>query len=165
MRRKPSEYVREHVRFTTQPLEDVNVGMYREYLEMMDLGDCMMFSTDYPHWSYDAPEWAIRRFPADQRERIMRGNATALYGLPATVKALPGEQPGRTASDDIVECLTVREYDKRWSSLDFVGLADLWERDDPQPIYVGDEYAAPLIGATSWTGTGRAWRAGSRRPP
>ena len=23
----------------------------------------------------------------------MRGNATALYGLPATVKALPGEQP------------------------------------------------------------------------
>ena len=40
-----------------------------------------------------------------------------------------------------------REYDKRWSSLDFVGLADLWERDDPQPIYIGDEYAAPLIGA------------------
>jgi uncharacterized protein len=94
VRRKPSEYVREHVRFTTQPLEDVNVEMYREYLEMMDLGDCLMFSTDYPHWSYDAPAWAIRRFPADQRERIMRGNATALYGLPSTVKALPGEQPG-----------------------------------------------------------------------
>ena len=95
VRRKPSEYVREHVRFTTQPLEDVNVGMYREYLEMMDLGDCLMFSTDYPHWSYDSPEWAIRRFPAEQRERIMRGNATALYGLPSTVKALPGEQSGR----------------------------------------------------------------------
>jgi hypothetical protein len=41
----------------------------------------------------------------------------------------------------------VRQYDKCWSSLDFVGLADLWERDDPAPIYVGDEYAAPLIGA------------------
>ena len=41
----------------------------------------------------------------------------------------------------------VREYDKCWSSLDFARLADLWERDDPQPIYVGDEYAAPLIGA------------------
>ena len=41
----------------------------------------------------------------------------------------------------------VRAYDKRWSSLDFVGLGDLWERDDPQPIYVGDEYAAPLIGS------------------
>jgi hypothetical protein len=41
----------------------------------------------------------------------------------------------------------VREYDKRWSCLDFLGLADLWERKDPQPIYLGDEYAAPLIGA------------------
>jgi hypothetical protein len=40
----------------------------------------------------------------------------------------------------------VREYDKCWSSLDFVGLADLWERHSPQPIYLGDEYAAPLIG-------------------
>lgn len=40
----------------------------------------------------------------------------------------------------------IREYDKRWSSRDFVGLADLWVHDAPQPIYVGDEYAAPLIG-------------------
>jgi ketosteroid isomerase-like protein len=40
----------------------------------------------------------------------------------------------------------VRDYDKRWSALDFVALGDLWERDDPAPIYVGDEYAAPLIG-------------------
>jgi predicted TIM-barrel fold metal-dependent hydrolase len=53
-----------------------------------------MFSTDYPHWSYDSPMWAVNRFPSDQRERIMRGNAMALYGLPATVKALPGERPG-----------------------------------------------------------------------
>jgi hypothetical protein len=40
----------------------------------------------------------------------------------------------------------IREYDKLWSSLDFVGLADLWERDGPQPIYLGDEYATPLVG-------------------
>jgi hypothetical protein len=40
----------------------------------------------------------------------------------------------------------IREYDKLWSSLDFVGLADLWERGGPQPIYVGDEYAVPLVG-------------------
>ena len=52
-------------------------------------------------------------------------------------------------SDDHVEsALTdlVRDYDKHWSSLDFACLADLWVRDEPQPIYVGDEYAAPLIG-------------------
>lgn len=40
----------------------------------------------------------------------------------------------------------IREYDKLWSSLDFVGLAELWERDGPRPIYLGDEYATPLVG-------------------
>ena len=40
----------------------------------------------------------------------------------------------------------IREYDKLWSGLDFVGLAELWERDGPQPIYLGDEYATPLVG-------------------
>jgi len=40
----------------------------------------------------------------------------------------------------------IREYDKLWSSLDFVGLAELWERDGPPPIYLGDEYATPLVG-------------------
>jgi hypothetical protein len=41
----------------------------------------------------------------------------------------------------------VREYDEKWSALDVAGVADLWERDDPQPIYIGDEYAVPLVGA------------------
>ena len=41
----------------------------------------------------------------------------------------------------------VAEYDKRWTGLDFVAVAALWEHDTPQPIYLGDEYAAPLVGA------------------
>ncbi len=40
----------------------------------------------------------------------------------------------------------VREYDECWSNLDLIGLSELWVRHDPAPIYVGDEYAAPLIG-------------------
>ncbi len=41
----------------------------------------------------------------------------------------------------------VSEYDEKWSALDVAGVAALWERDAPQPIYIGDEYAMPLIGA------------------
>jgi hypothetical protein len=41
----------------------------------------------------------------------------------------------------------VREYDAKWSALDFAGIADLWEDGTPQPVYIGDEYAMPLIGA------------------
>ena len=59
----------------------------------------------------------------------------------------------------------VRDYDKQWSSLDFACLADLWVRDDPQPIYVGDEYAAPLIGADEldrhWARVGARLKAAS----
>jgi hypothetical protein len=52
------------------------------------------------------------------------------------------------SDEDVAKALTdlVRDYDNHWSGLHFGCLADLWERDDPQPIYVGDEYAAPLIG-------------------
>jgi hypothetical protein len=54
----------------------------------------------------------------------------------------------------------VAEHDKHWSSLDFAGLSRLWERDCPQPIYLGDEYAAPLVGAEELD---RHWaRVGSR---
>lgn len=54
----------------------------------------------------------------------------------------------------------VDEHDKCWTLLDFVGLSDLWVSDAPAPIYVGDEYAAPLIGSDELD---RHWaRLGSR---
>jgi hypothetical protein len=52
----------------------------------------------------------------------------------------------RPSADQVGPTELIREYDKRWSNLDFVGLSELWVRDDPQPIYIGDEYPAPLIG-------------------
>jgi hypothetical protein len=54
----------------------------------------------------------------------------------------------------------VAEHDKRWSSLDFGGIAALWEHDNPVPMYLGDEYAAPVIGPDELD---RHWaRVGSR---
>jgi hypothetical protein len=58
----------------------------------------------------------------------------------------------------------VGEYDEKWSALDVAGLTDLWERGAPassyEPIYIGDEYAMPLIGADQ---VDRHWaRLGSR---
>ena len=29
----------------------------------------------------------------------------------------------------------VSEYDEKWSALDVAGVADLWERDTPRPMY------------------------------
>ncbi len=56
--------------------------------------------------------------------------------------------PSKAESTDLTARLVtlVSEYDEKWSALDVAGLGDLWERDTPQPTYIGDEYAMPLIG-------------------
>ncbi|WP_245830354.1 hypothetical protein [Mycobacterium numidiamassiliense] len=58
---------------------------------------------------------------------------------PEAEPAQPGLIAGLTA--------LIREYDQRWLALDIAGVAGLWERETPQPIYIGDEYPTPLIGA------------------
>lgn len=95
VRRRPSEYVRDHVWFTTQPLEDAPLTEYRRYMEWMEPSDLLMYSSDYPHWSFDDPSWALKRFPKDARERIMHRNAQELFGLPTTVPALGDAVPAR----------------------------------------------------------------------
>ena len=50
VKRPPSEYVREHVWFTTQPMEEP--GSSTALLDLFDrIGwDRLLFATDYPHW-------------------------------------------------------------------------------------------------------------------
>ena len=85
VRRLPSETVREHMRFTTQPLDEPDSrGKLKQALELLDgLEDMLMFATDYPHWDFDRPDLVSLRLPESWREKIMSENARALYGLPA----------------------------------------------------------------------------------
>jgi hypothetical protein len=57
----------------------------------MEADELLLFSTDYPHWSYDDPAWAVQPKPKARGERIMLRNAIELHGLPSTVPAL--EEP------------------------------------------------------------------------
>ncbi|MEQ4207014.1 amidohydrolase family protein [Actinopolymorpha sp. B9G3] len=83
LKRAPSEYIRDHMWVTTQPIEEPHDP--RHILQVFDhLGgtDRVMFSTDYPHWDYDDPDRAFRvRLPEEDRQKIFAGNAKALYGL------------------------------------------------------------------------------------
>jgi uncharacterized protein len=89
VRRRPSDYVRDHVRVCTQPLEDPDDGAeLTRFLEFMDSDQFLMFSSDYPHWTFDDPGWAAQRFPKAHRDRIMFQNAIDFYGLPSTVPAI-----------------------------------------------------------------------------
>lgn len=81
--RHPSEYARDHVRLTLQPLDGPpSAARLLRAIEQLGSEDMLMFATDYPHWHFDAPEEAVPSglAPAPRR-KIMRENALSLYGL------------------------------------------------------------------------------------
>lgn len=81
--RPPSEYVFDHVLLTTQPLEEPeHAGHFKAILEMFPADRMVMFSTDYPHWDGDTPDFTARAFPKALREQVMSETARKLYRLP-----------------------------------------------------------------------------------
>jgi predicted TIM-barrel fold metal-dependent hydrolase len=82
LERKPSEVVREHVRFTTQPLEhtDGRDDLLFEMLEAAGAPDTLCFASDYPHWDFDDPGFMLKRLPEAWRDRVLHENAAAFYG-------------------------------------------------------------------------------------
>ncbi|SFJ91400.1 Predicted metal-dependent hydrolase, TIM-barrel fold [Paenibacillus sp. UNC496MF] len=82
LKRKPSEYIRDHVRFTSQPIERPDKDKHLlKLLDLMDAEHILMFSSDYPHWDFDDPNYAFPKLPALMRQRIFYENAKELYGL------------------------------------------------------------------------------------
>ncbi|HEX4216389.1 MAG TPA: amidohydrolase family protein [Candidatus Dormibacteraeota bacterium] len=83
VRRPPSEYVAEHIRFTTQPLDlPGSADQVGEVLGAMPAERLLLFSTDYPHWHFDGLDEAVpAALPAALRPAVLAGNATAFYRL------------------------------------------------------------------------------------
>jgi predicted TIM-barrel fold metal-dependent hydrolase len=82
LKRPPSEYIREHVWFTTQPMEDARDQRHlRDTINWLGW-DRLMFSSDYPHWDFDDPRYAFKMPLSDEeRAKVFHANAKALYGL------------------------------------------------------------------------------------
>jgi len=82
VKRKPSEYLKDHVRITSQPLERPdNDEHLLQVLEMMDAENILMFASDYPHWDFDSPKLAFPKLPDALRNRIFYENAKQFYNL------------------------------------------------------------------------------------
>lgn len=82
VKKRPSEYLRDHVRLTSQPLERPdNDSHLLQTLEMMDAEHLLMFSSDYPHWDFDSPKLAFPKLPEPLWQRIFHTNAKQLYKL------------------------------------------------------------------------------------
>jgi predicted TIM-barrel fold metal-dependent hydrolase len=94
LKRKPSEYVKDHIWFTTQPLDypEDKLELTRA-MEWMEADRILLFSSDYPHWTYDDPRWLIKHLPDGMRDRIMHENGIETYlNVPRTVPKLDGQQ-------------------------------------------------------------------------
>lgn len=81
-RRLPSEYVREHVRFTFQPNDAPREPS--EFLRVLDqLGsdELLLYSTDYPHWHGEHADAGLTALSSDALEKILATNARSFYGL------------------------------------------------------------------------------------
>jgi uncharacterized protein len=81
VKRMPSEYIREQVRFTTQPMEySENPDHLYQMFEMIGSEEFLVFSTDYPHWDFDSPQHAFpKSFPKELRRKILAENARNFF--------------------------------------------------------------------------------------
>lgn len=87
VKRLPSDYLKQHLWFTTQPLEEPEKleeteAVFRMF-EDAGFAERLMYSSDYPHWDFDSPYESVpETFPIERRRRILGENASRLYGIP-----------------------------------------------------------------------------------
>jgi predicted TIM-barrel fold metal-dependent hydrolase len=103
VKRPPSEYVLENIRFTSQPIDEPPVP--RQLLQMLDMLQAertLLFSTDYPHWDTEYPGRALAPVPADLRRRLLLDNAIETYPrlAPEAKADLPSDEA--LVSSDVV---------------------------------------------------------------
>jgi hypothetical protein len=70
------------------------------------------------------------------------------------------DSPGRDLPAERELAALLHAYAAAWGAVDFAAAAGCWDAADPEPVYVGLEYPAPLIG---WADLDRHWaRLGAR---
>lgn len=80
VRRLPSEYIRDHVRFTLQPNDGPDdTKQLLEIVEQIGSESMLMFSTDFPHGHGQRPDEALAPFPDGLARMIASTNALTWY--------------------------------------------------------------------------------------
>ena len=82
LRKAPSEYVKDHVRFNTQPIEEPESNEQLQLLiEWLDGDRILMYGSDFPHWDFDHPDRTLISVPRETRRRIFSENAVEAFAL------------------------------------------------------------------------------------
>jgi predicted TIM-barrel fold metal-dependent hydrolase len=82
LKRKPSDYVKDHIWFSTQPIDEPqNPAHLQQMIE--ELGeDNVLFASDYPHFDFDSPETVFPpSFSDELKQKIFRNNGKRFFEL------------------------------------------------------------------------------------
>jgi uncharacterized protein len=84
VKRWPSEYIHDHVKVSTQPIEEGrDADELAHFLSAIDgIDDLLCFSTDFPHVASDEPSYVARLLPSAWHNKVFCTNACDLYGWP-----------------------------------------------------------------------------------
>ncbi len=81
VRRRPSEYMRTHLKFTSQPVDaPPNPLHLAQILDQCGAEDLLLYASDYPH-RHDSQDVLLDLLTADQKKKICSENARAFYRL------------------------------------------------------------------------------------
>ena len=91
LKRLPSEYMRDHCWYTTQPMEATNLKALECTLDMIKAETQLLYASDWPHFDFDLPNEILDLpFLSEQAKRNILGlNAAKIFNLdPTPVKKL-----------------------------------------------------------------------------
>jgi predicted TIM-barrel fold metal-dependent hydrolase len=77
----PSDYLRQHVRFVTSPLEGPPDEVVDEWAEIWDAGSLLMYGSAYPMWMAAGTRDLLPAADAEVRNRVLRGTAEEFFAL------------------------------------------------------------------------------------
>jgi predicted TIM-barrel fold metal-dependent hydrolase len=82
VKRPPSAYIREHMRFTIQPLDaPASRQQLLEVIEQLGSDELLLYASDYPHLHHADPLDVLRDLPPELARKIAFENARAWYHL------------------------------------------------------------------------------------
>ena len=83
VKRPPSAYIQEHIRFTLQPIDaPPTPEKLLQIIGQLESDEMLMFSTDYPHWQFNTPNEALpSELPNSLARKILHENARNFYQL------------------------------------------------------------------------------------
>ena len=83
VKRAPSEYIRQHVRITLQPLDaPPDPNSFLQVVDQLGSEEMLLYASDYPHQHAADPESALlRHLPAGLAQKIRSDNARTWYRL------------------------------------------------------------------------------------